>query len=356
MMDRTNPRRRVAGLLRGAALAAVALAVGIAAAPSSAQAKTYTIAVAMKTQVQRRWAFDAAAMKREAEKLGVKLIFQWANDNPATQASQVENLLSQNPDALILVPVDTEAAGRIVKSAHQQNVPVVGYDIGVSTAKLDFFVMRNNPKVGDLQAEGALKFAPHGTYALIKGDPGNDVAQAIAKEYEKLLVNNKDIKVVFNQFIRGWDPRAALANAENVLSAQNDKVNAFVVSNDGMATGVAQAIKSRNLVGKVYLSGLDADPANLQLIAQGVQSMSVWTDLNEQGTTAVEAAAALAAGKKPDVESSMVDLGAGPVQTHFVKVTAVNKDNLCDFVTHDAPAGWVTVKEVWPDNPDACKK
>jgi D-xylose transport system substrate-binding protein len=349
-------RHRAAVLLRGAALAALALGAAFVAAPTVAHAKTYTIAVAMKTQVQRRWAFDAAAMKREAERLGVKLIFQWANDNPATQASQVENLLSQSPDALILVPVDTEAAGRIVKSAHQQNVPVVGYDIGVSTAKLDFFVMRNNPMVGQLQAEGALKFAPHGTFALIKGDPGNDVAQAIAKEYERLLVGDKDIKVVFNQFIRGWDPRAALANAENVLSAQNDKVDAFVVSNDGMATGVAQAIKSRNLAGKVYLSGLDADPANLQLVAQGVQSMSVWTDLNEQGTSAVAAAAALAAGKRPDIESAMVDLGAGPVQTHFVKVTAISRDNLCAFVTHDAPAGWVTVKDVFPDNPDACKQ
>ncbi len=351
-MAESNKRMRVRVAM---AVLAAAVAGGVAAAPGQAGAKTYTIAVAMKTQVQRRWAFDAAAMKREAEKLGVKLIFQWANDNPATQASQVENLLSQNPDALILVPVDSTAAGSIVEAAHQQKVPVVGYDIGVSTAKLDFFVMRNNPMVGELQANGALKFAPHGTFALIKGDPGNDVAQAIAKQYERLLVGNKDIKVVFNQFIRGWDPKAALSNAENVLSAQNDKVDAFVVSNDGMANGVSQAIKSRNLVGKVYLSGLDADPANLQLVAQGEQSMSVWTDLDEQGTTAVDAAAALAAGTKPAIESSMVDLGSGPVQTHFVKVIAVNKDNLCNFITHDAPSGWVTVKDVFPDNADACK-
>jgi D-xylose transport system substrate-binding protein len=62
---------------------------------ASAQAEDITIAVAMKTQVQRRWAFDAEAMKQQAEKLGVKLVFQWANDDPAAQASQVENLLSQ---------------------------------------------------------------------------------------------------------------------------------------------------------------------------------------------------------------------------------------------------------------------
>jgi D-xylose transport system substrate-binding protein len=344
-------------LRRSVAFGALALAVaaaGTMVAPRPAGAKEITIAVAMKTQVQRRWAFDAAAMKREAEKLGAKLLFQWANDNPATQASQVENLLSQSPDALIIVPVDTSAASSIVDSAHQAKVPVVGYDIGVSGAKLDFFVMRNNPMVGQLQAEGALKFASKGTFALIKGDPGNDVAQAIAKEYNRLLVNNKNVKIVFNQFIRGWDPKTALADAENVLSAQNDKVDGFVTSNDGMATGVSQALKSRNLAGKVYLSGLDADPANLQLIAQDVQTMSVWTDLDEQGTSAVDAAFALASGKKPDIASSMVDLGAGPVPTHFVTVLAVNKENLCKFITHDAPSGWVTVKDVFPDKLDAC--
>ncbi len=262
------------------------------------RAKDITIAVAMKTQVQRRWAFDADAMKAEAKKLGVTLIFQWANDNPATQTSQVENLLSQNPSALILVPVDTKAAGRIVNEAHQQHVPVVGYDIGISTAKVDLSVVRNNPLVGVLQAEGALKMAPKGVYALIKGDPGNDVAQMLAKSYEKVLSDKPGIKIVFNQFVRNWDPKTALADAEDVLSAQNDHVNAFVTSNDGMATGVGQAIKGRHLEGKVYLSGLDADPSNLQLIAQGVQTMTVWTDLTEEGTTAVAGAVDLAKHQK----------------------------------------------------------
>jgi D-xylose transport system substrate-binding protein len=322
---------------------------------SSAHADDIVIAVAMKTQVQRRWAFDAEAMKQQAEKLGVKLVFQWANDDPAVQASQVENLLSQNPKALILVPVNSESAGRLVKSAQQQKVPVVVYDIGISTAKADLSVVRNNPLVGVLQAEGALKFAPKGTYALMKGDPANDVAQMIAKSYAKVLADKTDIKIVFDQFIRNWDPKTALQNAENVLSAQNDNVAAFVTSNDGMATAVAQAVKGRNLQGKVYISGLDADPTNLRLIADGVQTMSVWTDLSEQGKMAVQGAYELAQGKPFSFPTEQIDSGAGPVPAFLVKVTAVSKDNLCQFVTKDAPAGWVKVEEVFPDKPDACK-
>ncbi|WP_297648847.1 substrate-binding domain-containing protein [Hydrogenophaga sp.] len=330
--------------------AAAALTTDIARADE----KNPTIAVAMKTQVQRRWAFDVAAMEREAKKHGAKLIVQWANDDPALQASQVENLLSQKPDALIIVPVDSQAAGRIVRSAHDQGVPVIGYDVGITTARLDYFLMRNNKRVGELQAEGALKMAPKGTFALVKGDPGNDVAQAIAKEYDARILNNNNVKVVFNQFIRGWDPKAALSNAENVLSAQADKVDGFVTANDGMALGISQALKARGLAGKVYLSGLDADAANLQLIAQGVQTMSVWTDLDDAGSSAVKAAVAFARKQKPS-HMTEVDLGAGKVPTHLVKVIPVTKDSLCSFISKDAPKGWVTEADVFGAGKSPCR-
>lgn len=333
-----------------------ALAAGVAAvsfgAPAPSSAKEVTVAVAMKTQVQRRWAFDQAAMEAEAAKQGVKLIFQYANDNPSLQTSQVENLLSQQPDVLILVPVDSRAAGSIVRSAHEAGVPVVGYDIGVTTAKLDYFVMRNNSLVGELQAKAALRFGGTGNYALIKGDPGNDVAQAIARSYDSIVKNDGKAKVIFDQFINGWSPQTALSNAENVLSANADNLKAFVVANDGMATGVAQAIKGRNLQGKVFLSGLDGDSPNLKLIAQGVQTMTVWTDLDDHGRAAITAAVAIAKKETPEF-SQMFDLGAGEVPTHLVKVQEVNKDNLCDFITKQAPKGWTSVQDVF-GSAEAC--
>ena len=332
--------------------AAIAAFTAMGPAPSYAQSDDIKIAVAMKTQVQRRWAFDRKAMEEEAERQGVELIFQYANDNPTLQASQVENLLSQQPDVLILVPVDSAAAGSIVRSAQEAGVPVVGYDIGVSTAKLDYFVMRNNGLVGELQAQAAMQFAPEGNFALIKGDPGNDVAQSIAASYDRILPYADGVEIVFDQFVNGWSPQTALSNAENILSANDDNVKAFVTANDGMASGVAQAIIARNLAGKVFLSGLDAESANLRLIADGVQTMTVWTDLTDHGIAAVKAAVSIAKGEEPTF-SEMVDLGAGEVPTHLVIVEEINSDNLCDFVVSGAPDGWTSVDEVF-DDPSAC--
>ncbi|MEP3435950.1 MAG: substrate-binding domain-containing protein [Hoeflea sp.] len=314
-----------------------------------------TVAVAMKTQVQRRWAFDARAMEEEAERLGIKLLFQWANDNPTTQASQVENLLSQQPDALIIVPVDSKTSGRLVRMAKEQNVPVVAYDNAVASEKVDFYVQRDNELVGKLQADAALRMAPDGTFALVKGDPSMATAQDIGKSYQKLLVENKNVKIVFDQYINGWNPKTALDNAENILSAQNDDVQGFVTSNDGMAAGVAQAIKGRNLEGKVFLSGLDVDPANFRLIYEGVQTMSVWTDIQEEASVAVQAAVELAKGNPLSLKTQMMDFGAGEIPTFLVNVVEVNQGNLCEFMNEIAPNGWIDPAEVFADSKNPCE-
>ncbi|MBZ9937201.1 substrate-binding domain-containing protein [Mesorhizobium sp. BR1-1-16] len=338
-----------------AAIFALGLLGAVPAPALAKEVKDVVIGLSMKTRAQRRWALDEAQMQAEADRLGVKLIFQWANDSPTDQASQFENLLSQNVDAIIMVPVDAAAAAKLVDEAHQQNVPVISYDVDIPGAKLDFKVTRDNYQVGVVQANAALKFSPKGTYALIKGDPANNVAHSIADAYAKVLGTNKDIKIVYDQYTTNWDPKTAQSVAENVLSAQSDKVDAFVVSNDGMATGVAQAVRGRNLEGKVFISGLDAEAASLQLIADGAQTMTVWSDLATQDKAAIDAAVALALGQKPDMPTVMVDDGAGPYPAYQVAVSEVNKDNLCEFVTKLAPKGWAEISEVWPDNPDACK-
>ena len=58
-------------------------------------------------------------------------------------------------NAIVIIPIDSAAAGRLIDEAHEQKVPVVSYDVPVSSAKLDFLVARDNAKVGVLQANAA---------------------------------------------------------------------------------------------------------------------------------------------------------------------------------------------------------
>jgi len=355
---------RARGVLAAAGIAG-ALAVGVAAcgddeessgggsSGGGSEAETYTIGVAMKTQLQRRWGFDVRAMKEQAAKTGDKLIVQYANDDPATQADQVENLLSQGIDALIIVPVDDKAAGALADQARNQKVPVVSYDIAVRDTPIDFFVERDNEQAGAMQVEAAKKAVPKGKYALLKGDAAVGVAQIMTSQWIDQLEGDSDVEVVYNQWIKNFDPAIAQSRAEDVLSRNNDDVDAFLSLNDGMATGIAQALGGRNLDGKVFLSGLDADPANLELIANGTQTMTVYTPVDDEAVAAVEAARALAAGETPESDATF-DNGAGQIPTARIAVEEINQDNLCEFVAGGLPEGWVEDPSKLKPNGKAC--
>jgi D-xylose transport system substrate-binding protein len=347
---------QTADLLKRLTCIATAGSLTLVMCGASMAAANIKIGVAMRTQTQPRWQFDVAAMEKKAKELGATLLIQWANDDATKQASQVDNLLSQGVKALIICSVDDKAAGALVKNAKVSNVPVIAYDIGIPNADVAYYLTRDNRKVGELQVNGALEFAPPDAqhppnYALIKGDADNNVARDLANVYAnvlKPLVDAGKVKIVADQWHAAWSGEAALKTAENALSAQNDNIQAFVTSNDSMAIGVAQAVKARNLTGKAYISGLDADVANDRLIVDGVITMSVWTKIDEMGARAIEAAVDLAQGKTPKQDGTLNN-GMKDVPAAFIALEPVTAKNMCDWITHVAPPGWVTVKQVYVD-------
>jgi D-xylose transport system substrate-binding protein len=319
------------------------------AAPEAPADDPVVIGVAMKTQLQERWAFDVASMQAEADAQGATLIVQYADDDATLQASQVENLLSQGIDVLIMVPVDDKAAAASANAANAAGVPVISYDIGVQGVAVDAFVIRNNPQVGVLQAETCLAATGGtGNYVQIWGDAANDVAQAISIGQTATL-EGTEANVLYADFNKNWDPATAQATAENLLTANNDDIKAFLTANDGMAGGVIQALQGRGLGGKVCVTGLDATPTALKFILQDLMTMSVWTPIDKQAQLAVQAALALANGEEI-AATTTTDNGSGAeIPTIQVPVEAITKDKVCDFVRTIAPEGWVKAEDVFED-------
>lgn len=94
---------------------------------------------------------------------------------------------------------------------------------------------------------------------------------------------------------------------EQFLTANDNKVDAIVASNDGTAGGAIAALDAQGLAGSVPVSGQDADKAALNRVARGTQTVSVWKDSRELGKKAAEIAAALAAGKTMPVPDQRWD-------------------------------------------------
>ena len=79
---------------------------------------------------------------------GVSIIEGDSNNDTGTELANVQNLLSQNPDCMLLIPVGT-ASSAPAEAAQAANVPVVSFDQkAAGTAKA--FVGYDQLQSGDL--------------------------------------------------------------------------------------------------------------------------------------------------------------------------------------------------------------
>ncbi|MGI5423869.1 substrate-binding domain-containing protein [Streptomyces sp. CA-179760] len=341
--SRITPIRRSGILMLALLTVASPLLTACGGKAAGSSGKGVLIGVAFPSQAQERVGFETKILKEEAEKNGDKVIFNFAEENMATQTSQVESMLQRGIKVLVLMPVEAEAAAPLVREAESQGVKVVTYDRRVVGAPVSFHIERNNYENGKLHAESALAAKPTGKYAIIRGDKATVAENDMSKAYDKLLLHNPKIQVVYDKNIVGWDSAAAQKAAEAALQKDPD-IAAFIVMWDNGAQAVAQAIKSADKKpGAVWVTGTDASKPSLKFIAQGWQGETVWTPVDEMARNAADLAHDLATGKELPKPDAVVD----GVKTDYVQLTSITKNNLCDFVNGVAPKGWITAQEVF---------
>ncbi|WP_175796739.1 substrate-binding domain-containing protein, partial [Burkholderia anthina] len=142
-----------------------------------------------------------------------------------------------------------------------------------------------------------------------------------------------DVQVVGQQWVPEWSASTALGIMENALTANNNRIDAVVASNDGTAGGAIQALAAQHLAGKVPVSGQDADLAAVKRLVAGTQTMTVYKPLKLIASEAAKLAVTLAQGGKP-AYNAQYDNGRKKVDTVLLQPTLLTKDNV-DVVVKD---------------------
>lgn len=105
----------------------------------------------------------------------------------------------------------------------------------INNADIDFYISFDNEKVGEMQAQSLVDKVPQGNYFLMGGSPVDNNAKLFRAGQMKVLkpyVDDGKIKIVGDQWVDGWLPENALKIMENALTANNNKIDAVVASND----------------------------------------------------------------------------------------------------------------------------
>ncbi|MEL6750652.1 MAG: substrate-binding domain-containing protein, partial [Pseudomonadota bacterium] len=311
-------------------------AATLAITAGSAFAEGKTIGVSWSNFQEERWKTDEAAMKSAIEANGDKYVSADAQLSSAKQLSDVEALIAQGVDALVVLAVDSGSVGAVVDKAAAEGIPVVGYDRLIEDDRA-FYLTFDNKGVGRIIAESVKAAQPEGNYAIIKGDKGDPNAGFLLEGMMEVIgadVEAGKIKIVGESFSDGWKPDNAQKNMEQILTANDNKVDAVLAQNDGMAGGAIAALEAQGLA--VPVGGQDGDHAALNRVARGTQTVSVWKDARSLGAAAGNIAAQLADGTALDAVEGAVKFsgGAKGVEMNAILLdpTPITKDNIATVI------------------------
>ncbi|MFD3590483.1 substrate-binding domain-containing protein [Streptomyces sp. NPDC058683] len=252
----------------------------------------------------------------EAKKLGVDLTVTDAQNDASQQANQLQNFTSSGLGAIIVNPVDSDAASNSVKAADKAGIPVIAVDRGVNNAKTDALVASDNVAGGELAAKTiGDKLGGHGKIVILQGQAGTSAARERAQGFANGLKAYPGIQVVAQQ-PADFDRTKGLDVMSNLLQAHPD-VQGVIAANDEMALGAIKALGSKAGT-SVSVVGFDGTPDGLTAVKNGTLYASVAQQPSQLGKIAVDNALKAVQDKK--VESTIK-----------VPVKVVTKENVAGF-------------------------
>jgi len=214
-----------------------------------------------------RKAFDV-----EAARLNLQVIALDANNDPARQASQAEDLIARRVDVLCFWPVDAKAIVPSVRKAYQAGIPLVCTNSWTEESVLDCFqsfIGASMVEEGIIAARMMSEaLGGKGRVVIIEGNPGQDATYwrsiAFADELRSIAPN---IQILDRQTAR-WDRARAIGVAENFLTSYPD-LNGIMAQNDDMAIGAVQAVQAAGKGNQVKIVSINASREGLDAVRAG---------------------------------------------------------------------------------------
>ena len=214
--------------------------------------KVAFVPIAMGFDLTEAW---AAGLKHDAETFGYNLTIRDPNWSVDAGAQAFSQLISEQPDVIVVHPPEIQAYTRLIQQANAQGIPVVTMNLKAD-ANGDVFIGANWYDIAVKQTEAIVKACGAGSgksgkIAVMQGVLTNPTSQYGIQAIEATLKQHPEVQIVSNQ-AADWDASKAHAIAVTVLKANPDLCG-FIGMWDNMDVGIAAAIKEAGKTGQVAL-------------------------------------------------------------------------------------------------------
>ena len=262
---------------------------------SDSAGSAYKIALIQQHQTNAFQIAVTEAAEAKAAELGVELKILSADQDAATQISQIEQCVSEGYQAILFEPVDPDGLRDAAKNAADAGVVVINIISACTdweSAGISAVSYGNNVKAGETEMQQVADLlGGKGNIAILTGPSADAGGLQRMEGYETILAKYPDIVQVVSPADCAWDTAQAQATVESWLSAYD--LDAIVCENDGMAVGAGNAAGANS---GIIISGVDGTPDGFEAIKDGRITGTVSQNGGAMAANGVEAAVTLLSG------------------------------------------------------------
>lgn len=314
-----------------------------------------SVGISMPTRELERWINDGEQLKGNLDKAGFTTDLQYAENDPDTQISQIQNQIASGADVLVIASIDGSVLTPVLQDAADEGITIIAYDRLINgTENVDYYATFDNYRVGQLQGQYIVDTLDldnqDGPFNLepFSGSPDDNNAKFFfsgAWDVLKPYIDEGKLEVPSGKSpksdddwasigVQGWDSSTAQDEMENRLATfyTDKKVDVVLSPNDSLAQGISEALASSGYKpGDDWpvLTGQDADKASVINILADKQSMTVWKDTRKLGEQVFKMIESLNKGEEPEVnDTESYDNGKKVVPSYLLDPEVVVKDDV----------------------------
>lgn len=186
-------------------------------------------------------------------------------DSPSAQVNNVEDLIAQGVNAIVMLPLESEALSPVALKIKEANIPLVIVDRELTNDAATVVVKGDNTGIGTNAGKYFIEqLGGSGKIVEIAG-PSSSVTQQRSDGFREAIAGS-NIEIIASQS-GDFSTETSLRVMENILTAQPN-IDAVYTQDDGMALGVIQAIKEANRTDIKFVTGAGGSKEVYQIIQE----------------------------------------------------------------------------------------
>ncbi|WP_417248644.1 substrate-binding domain-containing protein [Celeribacter sp.] len=293
----------------------------------------------LQNEYAQRWSKDLESHPAIASGLVDLNIFDGRYDQ-STQSAQFDNMITQQYDAAIYVPIDSNACAGVIQRALDANLPVIGSNGPCDTDLSVSYIGSDDVEAGRRVAQAVIENLPDGGGVVVfQGPVGQLGAIQRGQGIDEVLAQHSEIELLEAK-TANWSRSEAFALMQNWLTAYPGQIKGVIAQNDEMGLGAIAAMKAAGIDPEtIPVAGIDGVTDAIVAVSEGEMVMTIAQDslAQAQGALDITLRHLIGSGYEPqsviwDTYAESMPWGDGTDKLYSVPWTFITSENAADFL------------------------